>query len=588
MISIVVPIYNSENFVEKLINSVINQTYSNYELILVDDGSTDSTYEILKKYQSQNVHVYTKQNEGVGKTREFGFNKAQGDIIFFCDADDYLPNNNVLETISNVFTGDVDMLIFDAIEVGKNGSNVVNCFSRGEFKEGLNDISALSQCFLFGSLSLKAFKKSLLTPDCFCDGRNFEDTYTTYLYLNNCNNFYYLKQPLYVIDMLANPSSLTKQKKLDKFIDTIDLCAEIYHKSKLKESCTISAFNYYVYMINLLNKEPWSDDEKIRLKQKMLILENIFYNKLSYIKEIEKEQKLQQYFNFKKSLISQKVIIVDGVPTVGKSTLTDILDEQLNNNFIETKWLHEEVEQNLISISNKNLDEHFDEWQKFLDKIQNDNFVYLIDSNFFKIIRNCDISTKDNLNVITEMFRNFVEKNSDNIIVVLLKRNNIKNSLLSSFEFRGEFWEKHCLKHQNLKSLTTKEEQYQNIYENIFNQLNAKKFKVLTDGNEWKYYAKEILKEFCLNCFENETTEFDISKICGDYVCDGWKIQIYTDETNKLFVSMFWDKVELKYIKDNVYKLKSFPMEVHIWDDYLIFSGNHEWNMKGKKFIKQN
>lgn len=588
LVSVIVPVYNSEKYISRLIDSVLNQTYSNIELILVDDGSTDETLKILKQYESENVHVFTKPNEGVGKTRKFGYTHSKGDVIFFCDSDDYLPNKYVIEKIANIFNkNNADLLMFDALEISNNGSNVVNCFSRGKFDKGVYDLSSLSQCFLFGSLALKAFKRNLLTLDCFCDDCNFEDTYLTYKYLNNCNNFYYLNEPLYVIDMLINPSSLTKQKDVNKFIKTIDLCAKIYKESKLKESCTISAFNYYTYMISLLNKENWIEEDKLRLKQKMKILEKIFYSKLSYLESLEDEKNLNKYYNFKKSLVPQKFIIVEGIPTVGKSTLTDILNDQLNKNFIKTVWLHEEIENNFIKIKDNNIEYHLSVWQNFLDRVKNDENIYLIDSNFFKILHK--ISLEDvNLDKVVKAFYHFINNNKENIMLVLLKRKNIEKSFLSSFKYRGKFWEDHCLKNNSLNEICEKEEQYQKIYEHIYKNSNCKKFRIYTDDDNWDLYAKEILKNSSLNYLTSKTSKLDYSKYCGSYSCDNWNAEITIDNKNNLFISVFWSKIELCNISDNVFKLKRFPLLVEFNEDYLIFSGEHEWDMKGKKFLKQN
>ena len=588
LVSVVVPVYNSQQYIGRLIESVLNQTYSNFELILVDDGSTDETLKVLKKYESKKVRVFTKPNEGVGKTREFGYLHSKGDIIFFCDSDDYLPNKYVIEKIAKAFEiNNIDLLMFDALEISKNGNNIVNCFSRGKFDKGIYDVSSLSQCFLFGSLALKAFKRDLLTLDCFCADCNFEDTYLTYKYLNNCNNFYYLNEPLYVIDMLINPSSLTKQKDVNKFIKTIDLCAKIYKESKLKESCTISAFNYYMYMISLLNKENWTEEDKLRLKEKMKILEKIFYSKLSYIESLEGDKKINKYYTFKNSLVPQKFIIVDGIPTVGKSTLTDILYEQLNKNFIKTIWLHEEIENNLIAIKDNNVENHLKAWQKFLNSVENDDNVYLIDSNFFKILHKISLSDENLKNHIND-FCNFINDNQEKIMLILLKRKDVKKSFLSSFEYRGSFWEKRCLKNSSLNEICETEENYQKVYEKIYKNSNCKKLRIYTDDDNWELYTKDILNNLSLNYIKPEICKLNYSKYCGSYSCDNWNAEITIDNENNLFISVFWAKIELCNISDNVFKLKRFPLFVEFNEDSLIFSGEHEWEMKGKKFLKQN
>lgn len=91
-VSIVVPVYNVEKYLKRCLNSLINQTYSKLEIILVDDGSKDNSIAICKEYEKkdQRIHVFQKENEGLGLTRNFGIKKATGTYITFVDSDDYL------------------------------------------------------------------------------------------------------------------------------------------------------------------------------------------------------------------------------------------------------------------------------------------------------------------------------------------------------------------------------------------------------------------------------------------------------------------------------------------------------------------
>lgn len=93
--TIIIPIFNAEQFLHKCIESAINQTYHNLEIILVNDGSTDESLEICYKYESadQRITVLSKENEGAGEARNEGLRKATGDFVIFLDADDFLELN---------------------------------------------------------------------------------------------------------------------------------------------------------------------------------------------------------------------------------------------------------------------------------------------------------------------------------------------------------------------------------------------------------------------------------------------------------------------------------------------------------------
>lgn len=94
LFSVIIPAYNAENFIKRSINSVLNQTYTDFELIIVNDGSTDKTVEYAKAFNDNRIIVIDKINEGVSIARNTGINIAKGEFICFLDADDeYLPEH---------------------------------------------------------------------------------------------------------------------------------------------------------------------------------------------------------------------------------------------------------------------------------------------------------------------------------------------------------------------------------------------------------------------------------------------------------------------------------------------------------------
>ena len=91
-ISIIVPIYNCEKYLKRCLESIINQTYNNLEIILLNDGSSDNSLKIIKEYKKKDnrIIVIDKKNTGVSDTRNIGIQKASGKYICFCDSDDVL------------------------------------------------------------------------------------------------------------------------------------------------------------------------------------------------------------------------------------------------------------------------------------------------------------------------------------------------------------------------------------------------------------------------------------------------------------------------------------------------------------------
>ncbi len=114
-ISVIIPVYNAEKFIGQCIESILKQTYTNYELIIVDDGSTDMTEHICIEYllKNQNIKYFKKENGGPFQTRIFGIQHAKGNYIMFCDADDYYATSTAFNTIVNVINkNNISMLQF--------------------------------------------------------------------------------------------------------------------------------------------------------------------------------------------------------------------------------------------------------------------------------------------------------------------------------------------------------------------------------------------------------------------------------------------------------------------------------------------
>ena len=100
-VSVIIPVYNAEEFLADCIESVLNQTLNEIEIIIVNDGSTDNSISIIRRYQAKDsrIVVIDKENEGAGLSRNRGIKEASGEYIAFMDADDYYPNNDVLEKL---------------------------------------------------------------------------------------------------------------------------------------------------------------------------------------------------------------------------------------------------------------------------------------------------------------------------------------------------------------------------------------------------------------------------------------------------------------------------------------------------------
>ncbi len=116
LISVIIPVYNVEKYLCECVDSVLNQTYSEYEIILIDDGSTDSSGKICDDYANKNdkIKVIHKKNGGLSMARNDGMSVATGEYIYFLDSDDYISADALEKLISNIQTNNSDFVFFDA------------------------------------------------------------------------------------------------------------------------------------------------------------------------------------------------------------------------------------------------------------------------------------------------------------------------------------------------------------------------------------------------------------------------------------------------------------------------------------------
>ena len=121
-ISIIVPAYNAEKYIEKCLDSLINQTKKELEFIIVNDGSTDSTEDLVKKYKDKRIKYFKNKNQGIGKTRNFGIEKATSKYIMFLDSDDYLAKNACEEMFNKAENNNLDVVVCDFYKEYDNGN----------------------------------------------------------------------------------------------------------------------------------------------------------------------------------------------------------------------------------------------------------------------------------------------------------------------------------------------------------------------------------------------------------------------------------------------------------------------------------
>ncbi len=204
-ISIIIPVYNVGKFLDKTLNSLINQTYKNIEIICVNDGSTDNSLEILQKFteKDKRIKVLTQPNSGPATARNNGLENMTGKYVMFCDADDWFEPTMAEEMINAIEENNADFVVCDT-NVVDEFEGIDRCDSRNGYKisyEGLKKFNSFQEIQNVSfTLWNKIFKKSIIDKHniSFPDGNYYyEDTAFTFQYLLASNHAFFINKKLY-------------------------------------------------------------------------------------------------------------------------------------------------------------------------------------------------------------------------------------------------------------------------------------------------------------------------------------------------------------------------------------------------------
>ena len=217
LISIIMAVYNAEQWLHKSIGSILSQTYSNWELLCLDDGSTDNSSAILQDYASSDkrIRVYSYEHTGIhAKLLNRGIKLSTGDFVFSLDSDDYVSSNLLMELIGRACITEADFIIPDMYRVDEMG----NILSKHNGVKGKKDVILTGHEALILSLdwSIHTFglcRKSI-TEDCLFDEDGFSVEVTSRYRLTKCNKIAFSDGVYYY---LQNPKAITKRMGVRKF-----------------------------------------------------------------------------------------------------------------------------------------------------------------------------------------------------------------------------------------------------------------------------------------------------------------------------------------------------------------------------------
>lgn len=227
-VTIIIPAYNCQNTIEKSIHSLLNQTYNNLEVIVVNDGSIDNTKNIIEKIASidKRVFYYNIDNHGVSYSRNYGLSKATGEYVMFLDSDDYYIDNTVDICVKNLLKSDSDLLIFGMIFNYLDKKNTITKNIKRNLTLDKNEINQyfaeLYSNNLLSSCCNKIYKSKLAKKIIFDKSiSTYEDLLYVTNYLKKCKKIDVIKENLYIYN-ISNNETLSKKYKV-KMYDEIYL-----------------------------------------------------------------------------------------------------------------------------------------------------------------------------------------------------------------------------------------------------------------------------------------------------------------------------------------------------------------------------
>lgn len=230
LISVIVPVYNVQDYIRDCVESILKQEEKNFELLLVDDGSTDQSGIICDKLQSEDsrIHVFHKPNGGLSDARNFGIEKARGDFLAFIDSDDFVFPGYLkcLMELIEKYEADVAcmrlLVSSNRTQTPSDENTVTGSFTGTEAVKNslLINLFGVSACG-------KLFKACLFTDIKYPKGKLFEDLLTIPYVFERCDCVAYTTESLYFY--YNRPGSITHTKITEKHLALLDDSAELIH-----------------------------------------------------------------------------------------------------------------------------------------------------------------------------------------------------------------------------------------------------------------------------------------------------------------------------------------------------------------------
>ena len=223
MVSIIIPCYNGEKYIKRCLDSILSQDYEDFEIILINDGSTDSSDKIIKSYHDERLRYFKNDNQGIGKTRNFGISMAKGEFVTFLDIDDYLNNKAISKMVECAYKDNLDLVISDYyVKSNKTCEYKIKDFKVTSVKENPEIILDVNLA-PWGKL----YKKELIKDIKFEEDLKYEDAPFVIKSLLEAKKIGKLNYPTVYYVINENSETNVRDEKVFDIIEIVDIIRKI-------------------------------------------------------------------------------------------------------------------------------------------------------------------------------------------------------------------------------------------------------------------------------------------------------------------------------------------------------------------------
>ena len=293
MISVIVPVYNAEKYLHRCIKRILAQDYTDFELLLIDDGSTDNSGTICDEYaiKDNRIRVFHKENGGVSSARNWGLDNAIGEYIMFVDSDDYMLPGMLEVMLSTLESKKADLVVCGTTETGGGYWRPIADvdYSINQLKE--NFVSLLHTELLSPPWN-KIYKKDIIGNNRFCEDISFgEDLLFNIQYLEKCENISFIKESPFYHEK-ENENSLVVKFNRNRLLDIEKVWVVVERFSEDKEglySKYLRDLTVYIRQLLKTKQYLWSEKENILEEWYSIALIkklNLFNYKVNYVNRV--------------------------------------------------------------------------------------------------------------------------------------------------------------------------------------------------------------------------------------------------------------------------------------------------------------